>query len=77
MPAIGPERLEPSTLRLLGLHQHAGGGAIGQLRGVAGRDEAALLHALPVLEHGLQLLEVLEPGLRPISLVLVERDLAG
>ena len=37
--AIDAERLEIALARELGLHQHAGAGAVGQLRGVAGGDE--------------------------------------
>src|SRR6266536_5139911 len=74
--AIGAERIEAAALGFLGLHQHGRGGAVGELRSVAGGDEFSFLDALAVLEHGFQAAQVVERGLWPVALVGRERDLA-
>ena len=47
------QRGEVALLGELRLHQHAGAGAVRQLRGIAGGEEAAFLDALAILEHRL------------------------
>ena len=60
-------------LASFGLHQHAGAGAVGQLRGVAGGDERArLLHPPPVGEHRLQGGEAREIGVGANAFVVLE-----
>ena len=57
-------RLEAAALGVLGFHQHHGGGAVGELAGVAGGDELA--RALDRLELG----EAFQRRVRTIALVL-------
>ena len=57
------------------VHQHAGAGAVGQLRGVAGGDERAGLDPLPVGEHRLQRRKASQGrvGARPFVLLQGDR----
>src|SRR5579883_2154303 len=59
---------QPALFRELGAHQQAGGGAIGQLAGIARRDVAALADRLEARK-------ALEGGVGPVALVALEGDL--
>ena len=60
------QRLQAAAFGFLGFHQHHGGGAVGELAGVAGGDELA--GAL----HRLELGEALERGVGAIALVAID-----
>ena len=61
------ERLQAALFRVLGFHQHDGGGAVRQLAGVAGGDVfAGTLHRF-------ELGEAFHRGLGPVALVAVDR----
>src|SRR5690606_13525240 len=62
---------------LLRLHDHRGRGAVRQLAGVAGGDEAALLDLLAAAEHRLQRRQALKRGVGAVALVLRQGDLFG
>ena len=66
--AVDAQRLQPALLGLPALHQHAHRGAVGQLAGVAGGDEAALAH------HGRQRGQPRGVRVRPVALVAVDGD---
>ena len=75
--AVDAERRQVALLGLLGLHQHAGAGAVGELRGVAGGDEGA--RRLLVQAAGEYRLQRREPGERrvgAIALVVLQRHFA-
>src|SRR5579885_1894025 len=80
--AIGAERLETAAFSRFGLDQQCGRGAVGQLRGVAGGDKAALLDPLTVAKNRLQRRQRRQGRGGAVALVLVEpyrhqRGLAG
>jgi hypothetical protein len=62
--------LQVGALGVLGFHQHAGRGAIGQLRGVAGGDELVFAH------HGLELGQRLVGGAAAVAVVFGGGDFA-
>src|SRR5690606_7450417 len=64
--AVHAERLEAAFLGEAAVHEHGGGGAVGELARVAGRDRAALA-------HGLQAGKRLEGGVRAVALVARQR----
>ena len=72
--AIGAERGQAALFSFLAFHQHHGGGAVGQLRSVAGGDELAFLDEDAALEDRGQLLQVGEGRLRTVALVLGQGD---
>ncbi len=71
--AIDAERREVALARELRLHQHAGAGAVGKLRGVAGGDEGAGLQLLAAGEHRLQRRKARERRVGARALVLLQR----
>src|SRR5690606_28810806 len=73
--AIGAERRQAASFRLARFHEHERRRAVRELRCIAGRNEAAGLDALAVLEYRLQLLEIGERRLRTIAFIELERDL--
>ena len=70
-----PERVQAAAGGLGLLHHHAGAGAVRELAGIAGGDEAAFLDALAVLEDRLQRLQPFQRGVGAVALVLGEGDL--
>ena len=69
------QRLEPLFGGQFGAHQHAGGRAVGKLRGIAGGDIAALGDLLAAMMHRLEGRQPFQCRVGAIAFVVIHRDI--